>query len=235
MQPSLKKLDTTFKAAKAEDGTYDITLSVPTEDRDGEVIDAKAFEPLPDWLNIDIDHGMSVLTTVGSGTPYYDGDTLKLGSFTFASTSLGQEVKTLVDEGHVRKMSVAYMGSKYEDDESDGRPHLRKAELLNAAIVAIPSNREADILAAKAADLHAKASKAASLQNIHDLSVAAGAECKHAPEGEQKTTDTDPEVKDAAAGAATAAPAAAPAPPADVAVARALAELSLAEADLSLS
>lgn len=139
------------------DGTYRIVLSVPTVDRDGEVIDAKAFEPLPDWLNIDIDHGMSVLTTVGSGVPAYEGDALVLNDFRFASTALGQDVKTLVDEKHVRKMSVAFMAAQREVDEKDGKPHVRKAELLNAAVVAIPSNREADILVGAkrfAADLH---------------------------------------------------------------------------------
>lgn len=143
---ALSALTADIKAAQNDDGTYDITLSVPTEDRDGEIVDAKAFEPLPDWLNIDIDHGMSVLTTVGSGTPAYEGDTLKLKGFSFASTPLGQEVKTLVDEGHVRKMSVAFMAATREVDAKDKKPHVRKAELLNAAVVAIPSNRDADIL-----------------------------------------------------------------------------------------
>jgi HK97 family phage prohead protease len=154
MNPDTKGLGSftaEIKTAVNEKGGYDITLSVPTLDRDGEVIDPRAFEPLPEWIPIDIDHGMTVLSTVGSGYPAYEGDMLKLNDFTFASTGMAKDVKTLVDEGHVRKMSVAFMNAVREVDEKDGLVHIRSAELLNSAIVAIPSNREADIaLAGKA-------------------------------------------------------------------------------------
>lgn len=219
-------------------GEFEAILSVPTVDRDGEIVDAHAFDPLPDYIPIDIDHGMSVTSTVGSGSPYYEGDTLKFRG-SFATTELGQEVRTLVMEGHVRKMSVAFMSAQRSDDE-EGRPHVVKAELLNAAIVAIPSNREADILAAKALDL--KASKGQSLQQIHDLAASAGADCSTKTPTETTSdvvskssacltcgsvpTDTDPEEAAAVEAAAE--------PPADVDVAQALIELSLTEADLAL-
>lgn len=138
----------TIKAAPGAAGTgeFEAVMSVPTLDRDGEVVDAKAFEPLPERITIDIDHAMSVEKTVASGVPFYDGDMLKVKG-TFASTELGQNVRTLVTEGHIWQMSVAYMNAQYEDE--DGVPHLRKGELLNAAIVGIPSNRESVITAAK--------------------------------------------------------------------------------------
>jgi hypothetical protein len=136
-------------------GTFEAILSAPTVDRDGEVIDGKAFEPLPDHLTIDVDHGMSTDTTVGSGTPFYDGDVLKFKG-SFSSLPRAQEVRTLITEGHIRKMSVAFMNANRYDNEDDGRVHIGKAELLNAAIVPIPSNREASILAAKAAKAHAE-------------------------------------------------------------------------------
>lgn len=224
---TLNRFEADLKAVSDGNGEFEAVLSVPTVDRDGEVIDPKAFEPLPEYIPIDIDHGMSVSTVVGSGAPYYDGDVLKLRG-TFASTELGQEVRTLVLEGHVRKMSVAFMAAQRAEDEN-GTPHIVKAELLNAAIVAIPSNREADILAAKAHDL--KATKAQSLQQIHDLAAASGAECsaKNTQPGDAQTadpvsTDTDPE--------GTAAAKAAAEPLADVAVARARA--LAAEAHLAL-
>ncbi|MCA1569793.1 MAG: HK97 family phage prohead protease [Chloroflexi bacterium] len=234
---TLDRFSADIKSVK-KDGTgeFEAILSVPTLDRDGEVIDANAFEPLPDHIPIDVDHGMSVTTTVGSGVPYYDGESLMFRG-SFASTPLGQEVRTLVTEGHVRKMSVAYMGSRYEEDEEDGKRHLRSAELLNAAIVAIPSNREADILAAKALEVDLANGKAGArnsktdaetIQSMHDQTCFLGAKCAEASGEPEKSPTTDPEVKAAAAKAAAA-------PPADVDVARALAELSLAEADLSLS
>jgi HK97 family phage prohead protease len=139
-----------IKSADDKDpaGAFVAVLSAPTLDRDGEIIDAGAFEPLPEHIPIDVDHGMDTRSTVGSGRPYYDGDLLMFEG-RFASTPLGQETRTLVTEGHVRKMSVAFMGAKREEDE-DGVVHIRSGELLNAAVVSIPSNRDADILAAKA-------------------------------------------------------------------------------------
>lgn len=133
-----------------KDGEFEAILSMPTVDRDGEVIDSRAFEPLPDHLTIDIDHEMSVLSTVASGVPRYEGDILKFRG-NWASTSVAQDVRALVMDGHIRKMSVAFMNAHREDNEDDGRVHITSAELLNAAIVPIPSNREASILAAKAA------------------------------------------------------------------------------------
>lgn len=139
------------KAAPDDDGSgvgeFDVILSTPTLDRDGEVIDAKVFEPLPDHITFDIDHGMSTATTVGSGKPFYDGDVLRVKG-TYSSIPRAQEVRTLVREGHIRTTSVAFMSAKREEDD-DGVVHIKKAELLNGAFVPIPSNRDAVVLSAK--------------------------------------------------------------------------------------
>ncbi len=127
-------------------GEFDVILSAPTLDRDGEVLDSKIFEPLPDHITFDIDHGMSTATTVGSGTPFYDGEVLRVKG-TYSSIPRAQEVRTLVREGHIRTTSVAFMGAVRE--EKDGVPHVVKAELLNGAFVPIPSNRESVVLSAK--------------------------------------------------------------------------------------
>lgn len=138
----------TVKAIDTQDpnGAFEVVLSAPTLDRDGEVIDVRAFEPLPDHITFDVDHGMSVTTTVGSGVPAYEGDLLVVRG-TYASTVLGQEVRTLVNEGHIRSTSVAFMNAKRE--VKDGVPHIVKAELLNGAFVCIPSNRDALVAASK--------------------------------------------------------------------------------------
>lgn len=130
-------------------GSFDVILSAPTLDRDGEVIDSKVFEPLPDHITFDIDHGMSTATTVGSGTPFYDGDVLRVKG-TYSSIPRAQEVRTLVREGHIRTTSVAFMSAKRE--EKDGVQHITRAELLNGAFVPIPSNRESVVLSAKSHD-----------------------------------------------------------------------------------
>lgn len=190
--------------SKDPNGEFEAVLSAPTLDRDGEIVAPKAFDPLPDRIGIDIDHLMSVRGTVASGEPYYDGDVLKFRG-SFASTPLGQEVRTLVTEGHIWKMSVAFMNAKRELVE--GVPHVVSGELLNAAIVAIPSNREADITAAKALAVASLATKVGArnstedgerLQQIHDLAVENGAECesKAGPPGEGKRpAGRDPEGK----------------------------------------
>lgn len=133
----------------AEDfpGTFEVVLSTPEVDRDGESVAAKAFEPLPDFISFDIDHGMSVATTVASGTPRYDGDKLKVAG-TWSSIPEAQKVRTLVREGHVRSTSVAFMGAQYETRE--GVPTIVKAEILNGAFTPIPSNRGANVISAKA-------------------------------------------------------------------------------------
>lgn len=141
-------LKSTSAQTKSPTGSFEAWLSVPVKDRDGEVVDPGAFNPLPDHLTIDIDHAMTVEKTVASGTPFYVGERLKFEG-TYASHPLAQMVRSLVDEGHIRTMSVAYMNPVYEIDEKDGLPHLRSAELLNAGIVGIPANREALITASK--------------------------------------------------------------------------------------
>lgn len=161
-------------------GEFDVILSAPTLDRDGEVVDSKIFDPLPDHITFDIDHGMSTATTVGSGKPFYDGDVLRVKG-TYSSIPRAQEVRTLVREGHIRTTSVAFMGAVRE--EKDGATHIVKAELLNGAFVPIPSNRDAVVLSAKSYEAAVKAGARNStkdnerLQTIHDLAVDNGATC----------------------------------------------------------
>lgn len=161
-------------------GSFEVVLSAPTLDRDGEIVDAKIFEPLPDHITFDIDHGMSVATTVGSGVPRYDDDGRLVVSGTYSSIPRAQEVRTLVREGHIRTTSVAFMDAQRAKG-ADGKMHVVAAELLNGAFVPIPSNRESVVLSAK--DFATKvgsrnsAKDAERLQQIHDLAIDNGAEC----------------------------------------------------------
>jgi HK97 family phage prohead protease len=165
-------------------GAFDVVLSAPTLDRDGEVIDSRAFDPLPDHIPFDIDHSMTVTGTVGSGTPYYDEAGLLRVKGTFASTPLGQEVRTLVSEGHIRTTSVTFMAAKRAKDEK-GVDHVQTAELLNGTFTPVPSNREAVVLSAKAlgavveekVGARNSASDAATIQSMHDAATSLGASC----------------------------------------------------------
>lgn len=158
-------------------GTFEVVLSAPTLDRDGDTLKPEDWKtPLPDHITFDSDHGMSVATTVGSGTPEIDESTGNLiVRGTYSSLPRAQEVRTLVNEGHIRTTSVAFM---HEKTQKDGKPATVR-ELLNGAFVAIPSNREALVLASKGLKAGARNSKADAehLQAAHDHAVAAGAQC----------------------------------------------------------
>jgi hypothetical protein len=156
-------------------GTFEVTLSTPAKDRDGDTLLPDEWkQPLPDHITFDADHGMSVATTVGSGTPRIDEETGNLvvaGSY--SSLPRAQEVRTLVNEGHIRTTSVAFMSEKTEKDGKKGTTR----ELLNGAFVAIPSNREALVLSSKALKAGARNSSSdmSHIQAIHDHALALGA------------------------------------------------------------
>lgn len=127
-------------------GGFTAIISAATLDRDGEILDARCFEPLPDRISVDIDHGLSVAATIGSGRPYYEGSNLMIDA-EFSSIPRAQEVRTLVTEGHIRGLSVAFFGAK--TTVKDGVRHVTKAELLNVTVTPAPSNREALVVSAK--------------------------------------------------------------------------------------
>ncbi len=191
-------------------GEFEAILSVPTVDRDGEVIDAKAFEPLPESIPIHAFHDFHAPVAVAM--PFYDGDILKARGV-FDPDAEAQTIRAKVGRS-IGFMSVGFMGTTRTD--VDGVPHITKAELLEASFVSVPSNRQAAILAVKAHRdaFEMKSTKGDRLQQIHDLSVANGAACesKAAHAAEEKSPDTDPESKTAApaadaAGAAVESPA----------------------------
>lgn len=154
-------------------GAFEVVLSTPAKDRDGDELAAEDWkQPLPDHITFDTDHGMSVAATVGSGAPSMeDGKIVVRG--TYSSLPRAQEARTLVKEGHIRTVSVAFMSEKVT---KDGKTRTVR-ELLNGAFVAIPSNREAVILASKGMKAGARNSAAdmAHVQAIYDHAVALGA------------------------------------------------------------
>lgn len=161
-------------------GTFEVILSAPTLDRDGEVVDSKAFEPLPDHITFDTDHSMTCDSVVGSGTPYYAEDGTLRVKGGFAGDERSQVIRQKVAEGHIRTTSVTFMAASREKDEK-GVPHVVKAELLNGTFTPVPSNRESVVLTAKS--IVAKegrrnsASDSELIQGAHDAMAALGADC----------------------------------------------------------
>lgn len=128
-------------------GEFEAVLSMPTLDRDDEVIDVRAFDPLPPSIPMHAFHDFGL--PIGRAVPRYEGDRLVARGF-FASTAEAQNIRALVTEGVIGHTSVGFMAPTRE--ERDGKTHITKAELLEASFVSVPSNREAMVLAAKAVD-----------------------------------------------------------------------------------
>lgn len=171
-------------------GEFLVTLSTPSLDRDGEILDAGCFNPLPDHIPFDIDHGLSTASTVGSGRPFYDGDRLMVQG-TFASTPLGQQVRSLVTEGHIRTTSVAMR--RPQKETKDGVPHITKAELLNGAFVPVPANRDALVVSSKAGARHNAADKEA-IAGIYAHLEALGFTCPNCAANTAAADDTEKSV-----------------------------------------
>lgn len=125
-------------------GEFEVILSMPTLDRDGEVIDVKAFEPLPASIPFHAFHNFS--DPIGRAEPFYDGDQLKARGY-YASTPRAQEIRALVADGVIGHTSVGFMPPDRE--MKDGVPHIVKGELLEGSFVSVSSNREAAVLVAK--------------------------------------------------------------------------------------
>lgn len=157
-------------------GTFEVILSAPTEDRDGDTLLPDEWkQPLPGKITFDMDHGMSVSTTVGSGTPSLNDAGQLVVAGTYSSLPRAQEVRTLVNEGHINTTSVAFM--TLPKTSKDSKP---MRELLNGAFVAVPSNREALVLSSKGFKAGARNSEsdAKHIQAIHDHAIALGAEAE---------------------------------------------------------
>lgn len=156
-------------------GSFEVVLSTPAKDRDGDELAASDWKmPLPDHITFDTDHGMTVEKTVGSGVPTLEnGEIIVRG--TYSSLPRAQEARTLVKEGHIRTVSVAFMSEKVV---KDGKSRSQR-ELLNGAFVAVPANREARVLSSKAGARNS-ASDQQKLQDAHAAIVAAGAMCSGA-------------------------------------------------------
>lgn len=125
-------------------GTFEVILSAPVKDRDGETLRPDEWEALPDHITFDIDHGMSVASTVGSGRPELDAHGNLIVRGTYASTPLAQTTRALVNERHIRTTSVAFLRKQ------NGKTGKPRRELLNGAFVSVPANTAALVLSSKA-------------------------------------------------------------------------------------
>jgi phage head maturation protease len=178
----------------APNGSFHIVLSDATKDRDGESLQPGEWEmPLPEHITMDRDHEMSVAGTVGSGVPTLEPDGALHVRGTYSSLPMAQDVRTLVNEGHIKTTSVTFL-RKSASDAKGGKTVRR--ELLNGAFVAIPSNPNARVLSSKASAAAKEGRRnsgndADMIQAIHNHAAGLGAACNAGGKSIRKDADTE--------------------------------------------
>jgi hypothetical protein len=93
-------------------GGFDLVLSTSALDREGESISPSSWaQPLPEVIPIK-NHSADVSDIVGSGRPWIDSEGNLRVRGSFASTPQAQHVRSLVNEGHLRSVSVEFLRRK---------------------------------------------------------------------------------------------------------------------------
>jgi HK97 family phage prohead protease len=128
-------------------GSFEVILSTPTRDRQGEVVGAKAFEPLPASIPAHIDHITNYSNLVGRAVPRYEGDIL-VAKGNYTASPLAQALRQDVKEGNVTHVSVGFANGVRKS--LAGEKTVTKGELVEFSFVTVPANAHALILAAKA-------------------------------------------------------------------------------------
>jgi hypothetical protein len=151
-------------------GTFHVILSTPDKDREGEELATGEWEtPLPARIPFDVDHEMTVPSTVGSGVPTIEADGNLHVRGAYSALPRAQEVRQLVKEGHIGATSVTYLTKRAPDGSI-------KRELINGTFTPIPTNPKAVVLEGKGSGAKA-AGDARRIQAIHDHAATMGASC----------------------------------------------------------
>lgn len=128
-------------------GSFEAVLSTDDLDRDDEIIDFGAFNPLPEYLPALVDHTAKAECVVGWGVPVYEDGKLYLRG-PFDPDEFSQTIRGKLKSGSIRKMSIGFMNAKRV--RKDGKTHVTQAEALEGSFVVIPANREATVTTVKA-------------------------------------------------------------------------------------
>jgi hypothetical protein len=130
----------------ADLGGFRAIASTADVDRDGEVIEFGAFNPLPASIPVHADHVASVKNLVATAVPSYVGGQLIIDA-TFASDPDAQAVRQKVLDGVLGTVSVVFFNAQRKN--VDGVPHITSAELLACDLVTVPSQRAARVLSVR--------------------------------------------------------------------------------------
>lgn len=139
----------TATVESASGGGFTAVASTPSLDRDGEVLAAGCFNPLPPTVPVHLDHSMSAATIIGRAAPYYSGGDLHINAM-LASTDDAQVVRQKLAEGVLDSISVVFLGHEWE--QRAGVRTCVRAELLAADVVSVPSQSAARVLSVRGYD-----------------------------------------------------------------------------------
>ena len=143
----------TVKNVETTSGGWTAVASTASVDRDGEIVERYAFNPLPSTVPVHMDHTFKAADVVGKATPYYDNLGVLHVDGTFAQTKAAQDVRRLIQDGFINSMSVAFL-TKERSVQRDGTPVVEKAELLAVDFVSVPANADARVLEVRGLKQH---------------------------------------------------------------------------------
>lgn len=136
-----KQLAVTIEKSASSEFDARFIMSAATPDRVKDTIDVKAYNSATkiDKLIALFNHDPNQVAGYWTGIKAA-GDTLS-GSIKFASTSLGQMLKTLIDEGVPMGASIGFRGKG--EPNKQGGIHFKEIELLETSIVSTPCHPRA--------------------------------------------------------------------------------------------
>lgn len=136
-----KQLAVSIEKSASSEFDARFVMSATTPDRVKDTIDVKAYDSATkiDKLIALFNHDPNQVAGYWTGIKAA-GDTLS-GSIKFASTSLGQMLKTLIDEGVPMGASIGFRGKG--EPNKQGGIHFKEIELLETSIVSTPCHPRA--------------------------------------------------------------------------------------------
>jgi uncharacterized protein len=102
-----------------------------------------------------MDHNTSINAVLGTIVEAYEDDKGLYIKAKLADTPRVNEVRDMLQQGHLNKMSIGFFIEKQSFTEDNGREIrvIEKANLMEVSVVTIPANTRAEILAVKEVEL----------------------------------------------------------------------------------
>jgi phage head maturation protease len=171
--PRVSQVDA--RVQSTDRGGFVARASDSSLDRDGEVIAAGAFNPLPDDVPCHLDHSMKAASVIARAVPYYVGSELRIDA-AFGSDRDAQLARQKMLDGTLRDLSIVFMPITKETIK--GVVTVTKGELLAVDLVSVPSNRNARVLEVRSYSPTRSAVRRLTVDALTTLAAAEIAEAK---------------------------------------------------------